>query len=146
MENTRLEEIYDGFLSKISDYTLLANTITEEDINEELFGYFKSASRKFYKCRQDLKPVDDGQGLVFAEELHPYVIETLIVLMIVEYMRPLMLSTEVTKQSLSDKDFRIYSQANQLRELSLLHRNFKKEARKMITEYTFIDLNKENYK
>ncbi|QIW89897.1 hypothetical protein PQE71_gp215 [Bacillus phage Izhevsk] len=154
MTNTRLAEVYDGFLSKISDYTLLANTITDMDIDEELFSYFKSARAKFFRCRQSLKTVIatemvDGvqeEFTSFEVELTEYEVEVLIALMLVEYMKPLMVSTEVNKQSLSDKDFKIYSQANQLRELRLLSKELKKEANKMISTYTYFKLDKENYK
>ncbi|UUV46964.1 hypothetical protein [Bacillus phage vB_BanS-Thrax5] len=151
MTNTRLAEVYDGFLGKISDYTLLANTITDMDINEELFGYFKSARAKFFKCRQSLKTVvlvdDDNEEYdSFEVELTDYEIEILISLMLFEYIKPYLLSTEVLKQSLSDKDFKIYSQANQIRELRLLSKELKKEANKMISTYTYQKLDKENYK
>lgn len=151
MTNTRLAEVYDGFLGKISDYTLLSNTITDMDINEELFGYFKSARAKFFKCRQSLKTVilidDENEEYdSFEVELTDYEIEVLVALMLVEYTKPYLLSTEVLKQSLSDKDFKIYSQANQLRELRLLAKELKKEANKMISTYTYQKLDKENYK
>lgn len=151
MTNTSLAEVYDGFLSKISDYTLLSDTITDMDIEEELFAYFKSARAKFFKCRQSLKTVTaiDSEGeeyLSFEVELTDYEIEVIIALMLVEYMKPLVVSTEINKQSLSDKDFKIYSQANQLKELRMLSRELKKEANKMISTYTYFKLDKENYK
>lgn len=151
MTNTRLAEVYDGFLGKISDYTLLSNTITDMDIEEELFGYFKSARAKFFKCRQSLKTTiaidNEGEEYTsFTVELDDYEIEILIALMLVEYTKPYLMSTEVLKQSLSDKDFKIYSQANQLRELRLLAKELKKEANKMISTYTYQKLDKENYK
>lgn len=61
-------------------------------------------------------------------------------LMIVEHLKPQVLSSEVLRPSLSDKSFKIYSQANHLRELNLLYRLFQKESNKMITEYTYLDL------
>ena len=61
-------------------------------------------------------------------------------LMIVEHLKPQVLSSEVLRPSLSDKSFKIYSQANHLRELNLLYRLFQKECNKMITEYTYLDL------
>jgi len=151
MTNTRLAEVYDGFLGKISDYTLLSDTITDMDIDEELFGYFKSARAKFFRCRQSLKTVtlvdDENEEYVsFEVELTDYEIEVVIALMLVEYTKPYLLSTEVIKQSLSDKDFRMSSQANQLRELRLLAKELKKEANKMVSTYTYQKLDKENYK
>lgn len=147
VNSTSLFEIYDDFLSKISDYKFLSLNVSEEEINEELFSYLKSAIRKFYRCKNSLKIVEDSVGeKVFESELHPFEIEILVNLMLVEYIKPVLLSTEVLKQSLSDKDFKIYSQANQLREISLLHRNLKADANKMITEYTYFGLQEEKMK
>jgi len=144
---TSVSEVFDNFLSKISDYSFLSVNVTDEEINEELMGYLKSATVKFYKCNNNLKIVmNDEEEYMFVSELTPFEIEVLTTLMIVEYMKPQVLSSEVIKQSLSDKDFRIYSQANQLRELNLLYRMFRTEATKMITEYTYFNLDKENFK
>lgn len=138
---TKVEEIFDNFLSKISDYSLLMGNLTDEEIYEDLSGYLKTARTKFYKCENSLKIVDDGfGGESFTVELHPFEIEILTSLMLVEYLKPQVLSSEVMKQSLSDKDFKIHSQASQLRELSLLYRVLRAEAGRMITEYTYIGL------
>lgn len=136
-----ISELYDTFLSKISDYSFLNQNLTQQDIDEELFSYFKSARAKFYKCKQSLNTVVDEYGETLIEsDLSPYETEVVVTLMIVEYMKPHVLSSEVMKQSLSDKDFRIYSQANHLRELNLVYRMFQKEAGKMITEYGYIGM------
>lgn len=148
-EKTYLAEVYDSFLSDISDYTLLKST--REEIEEDLYTYFKKARSKFYKCKQSLELSEDENGKYFAEfnekgeEVKPvkltgFEIAILTHLMLVEYMKPQVIATEVMKQSLSDKDFRIYSQANQLRELNLLYRLLKREAKAMITEYTYMGM------
>jgi hypothetical protein len=144
---TPISEVYDSFLSMITDYTLLLDTLTEAEINEELFGYFKKARTKFYRCKNSLEVVDDGFGeLEFTIDLDPFEIEVLATLMSVEYLKPQILSSEVLKQSLSDKDFKIYSQANQIRELRLLYNTLKAEANKLIVEYTYLDLGKDENK
>lgn len=136
-----ISDIYDAFLSKVSDYSFLEPSLTQADIEDELFGYFRSARTKFYRCKQSLVTEVDISGDIFIKSvLTPYEIEVLITLMIVEYMKPQVLSSEVLKQSLSDKDFKIYSQANQLRELNLLYRMFRTEAVKMITEYSYMEM------
>lgn len=143
---TNLSEVYGMFLSRISDYALLSDTITPMELDEQLYGYLKSSINKFYRCKTDLginKEEDINGEKSFKEILHPFEIEILVKLMLVEYMLPLVLSSEVIKQSLSDKDFKIYSQANQLRELNLLYRLLQKEAKKMITEYSYFGLEEE---
>jgi hypothetical protein len=139
--NTKLSELYEIFLSKITDYSLIDPNLMEDELNEELFAYFKSARTKFYKSKQSLNTVEDEVGeLEFEVELTGYELEILTHLMLVEYLKPQVLSSEVLRQSLSDKDFKIYSQANQLRELNLLYRLLQKEAQKMITEYSFMGM------
>ena len=141
---TPITEIYETFLRKISDYTFLSDNITEEEINEELFGYFESARAKFHKCKNDLETIEDSGEVFVKGDLTPYEKEVLVKLMLVEYMTPQLISSETIKQSLSDKDFKIYSQANQLRELNLLYRQLQREAQKMITEYTYFGMTDEN--
>lgn len=136
-----MSEVYDSFLSKISDYSLLSDTLTNEEIDEDLFSYFKTARTKFYRCNSSLEVVENEFGeKEFTVVLHPFEIEVLVTLMLVEYIKPQLLSSESLKQSLSDKDFKIYSQANQIRELRLLFNVLKADANKMITEYTYLEL------
>jgi len=134
---TELQELYSIFLSKITDYRILA--MTDQEIKDDLHGYFKSARAKFYRCKNDLS--DDGTFI--NSDLTYFEIEILVSYMLVGHITPQLLSSENLKQSLSDKDFKIYSQANQLREIRLLLEGLKREASKMITEYTFFDLLKE---
>lgn len=135
---TDISVIYDIFLSKVSSYTLSSDDITAEEIDEELFGYFDSARTLFYKCKNSLET--NEEKTVILSVLTPFEKAIIVKLMRVEYLAPKVLSDEVILQSLSDKDFKIHSQANQLRELSLLYGRLKKEADKMITEYTYIGM------
>lgn len=135
---TNISEIYDNFLSKISDYSLL--NLTKEDVQEDLYGYFVSAIANFPECRQDLSVEKVDADLLFNVKLTRYEVEIITKLMLVEYISPTLISSETMKQGLSDKGFKIYSQANQLRELRLLKKDIKSEANKMITKYTFLDL------
>lgn len=152
-------EIYDSFLSSISDYTLIPDNFGDAETEEkaiegDLAMYFNKARRRFRKCRQRLDTIKDNEGREYfgykdsehvdADEdgnvtvaLTGFEIDIIVQLMLVEYMKPQLIATEVMKQSLSDKDFRIYSQANQLRELNLLYRLLQREARGMMTEYTY---------
>lgn len=147
-KRTYLSEIYDSFLSSISDYTLLEST--PQEMEDDLFTYFVKARRKFRKCKQRLDITGeegnqyfgyvDEKGNQVDVELTGLEIDILTHLMLVEYMKPQLIATEVMKQSLSDKDFKIYSQANQLRELNLLYRLLQREAKTMMTEYTYVGM------
>lgn len=135
---TSIEEIYDSLLSKISDYGFLK--ATREDIEDDLFGYFKTARTKFYRCRNNLDVVENDGKKFFTVELTPMEIEVLSTLMLLEYLKPNLITSETLKQFLSDKDSKIYSQASQLREIRLLYNMLKGETQKLITEYTYLEL------
>lgn len=134
---TNLTEINEIFLSKISDFRFLR--MTNEQIEETLYNYFRSARAKFYRCKKNLTVEDK----VIQDELTYFEIEILANLMLVEYITPQLVSGENMRQSLSDKDFKIYSQANQLREIRLLLGSIEKKANKMILDYTFFGLEQE---
>ena len=153
MEKTYLEEIYDYFLSSISDYAILESIhANPSEVEDDLFTYCKIARGKCDKCKQprDLKEdldgrkyfayIDDKTGKEVDVRLVDFEIAILTHLMLVEYMKPQLIATEVMKQSLSDKDFKIYSQATQLRELNLLYRLIQRESKVMITEYTYMGM------
>lgn len=136
---TDLQELYGIFLSKITDYRILE--MTGEEINEQLFDYFESARANFFKCKNSLE-VDLLTNQI-QSDLTRYEKEILVSLMLIEHITPQLLSSENMKQSLGDKDFKIYSQANQLREIRLLLEGLERKTEKMITKYTFFDLDKE---
>jgi hypothetical protein len=138
---TTIEEVYDSFLSQISDYSFLSDSITQQDIEDDLFGYFKKARTKFHRCKNSLEVSENEEGILeFSVDLHPMEIEVLATLMLVEYLKPQLITSETIKQSLSDKDFKIYSQASQLREIRLLLKAMQADSSKLITEYTYLDL------
>lgn len=139
---TPITEIFDNFLSSITDYKLLS--MNNADFEDTLMRYYKTAKAKFYKCKKDLSLVEDELGnKTTKEELDDFEIEVIVSLMLVAHITPQLLSSENLKQSLSDKDFKIYSQANQLREIRALLNNLKRDSKKMITEYTFFNLGEE---
>lgn len=141
MEVTKVEEVLGQFLSKISDYNFIVAEMTDEEIEDELLSYLKGAIAKFHICKKELvitSPVD--QPKQFTVVLDGLEIEVLVSLMLVEYMKPQIFASETLKQTLSDKDFKIYSQANQLRELRLLHGVIKADANKLITEYSYTEM------
>jgi hypothetical protein len=136
---TSISEIHDSFLSKISEYTYLA--LPTEEIAEDLLRFYKSARPRFRECTKDLSL--DKENLLINSELDEYEIEIIVNLMLVEWLRPNMLSSNVIKQNLSDKDFKIHSQASQLSQIKEAYKYLKQESNKMITKYTYFDLDKE---
>lgn len=143
MSYTNVSEVFEAFLSKVSNYEILS--LTDQEVEDELFPYLTSARTKFFRCKKDLNIVSDELSgeLRFNALLHPFEIEILATLMVVEFINPALNSSEIIKPSLSDKEFKVYSQANHIRELRLLKRELKREASALITTYTFLDLKEE---
>lgn len=131
---TGYSEIYSSFLSKITDYSFLS---LEQDVLEtQMEMYLKSSIPKFRFPRVDLSDVDDTNKS-FNTTLSPMEIEILATLMLHEYLKPLIATQRLTKQSMTDKEFRFYSQANHLAELIELSDNIKREAEKLILDYSY---------
>lgn len=139
---TKVEELYDIFLSKISDYSFISMSRTDSEVDEELMGYLKAAVRKFQrKCKQDLSfTVDEDGDDAFVSTLSYEEEDVLVAIMLVEYLKPQVLSSDTIRQRMSDKDFQVYSQANHLREIGLIYRQFRAEARVLIQDYGFSDI------
>lgn len=162
------EDLYEYFLkAKARFYKCKSNLDTLEDSNGKYFGVHEYITHRVGKDEtlediinkynttsenvsvggepiNPLEQLEKGKLLnikaIRSNNISEFELLIIVNLMLVEYLKTITLSTEVLKQSLSDKDFRIYSQANQLRELNLLYRLFQRESNKMLTEYTYIGM------
>lgn len=151
MEATYLSELYEDFLFSVKDYSFI--NIPEEDLEEELNYYFRKARDNFYKCEQKLDTLKDEVGEEYFGHMDGEVevkvkltgLEKIILnhLMLAEYLKPQLFYSGLLKPSMGDKGFKIYSQANHIREMSLLYRQVKKECDRRITEYTYLGLGDE---
>ncbi|MWV44967.1 hypothetical protein GRF59_15195 [Paenibacillus sp. HJL G12] len=136
---TQFEDIYDVFLSQISDSIFL-----EKDSDDNLkYRYLLNSIPRFKKCRQDLSKRDSES---FDEALNDEDILILGTLMVVEYLNPLIISIENLKQFMSSKDFSMTSQAAHLKQLSDIREIKRKEADKLILDYTYNNGNLGNLK
>lgn len=131
---TSYEEIFDRFIGKITDHQFLS--LPEEDINELCIKYLKSAITKFTKCKKDLTDRNDVVQ-VFNFELDEIEQEILATLMVVEWLTPQVYNILNTRQFLGDKDYKFYSQANHLKELTNLRDSMIEESERAITSYTW---------
>lgn len=125
--------IDNSFLNKISDYYLL--DMEDEDAQELIDGYRNSASVKFKKCKKLLNKDDELRQ--YNDTLTDEEIEILSNLMVLEWLKPQINSMDLLKQSMSTKDYTIYSQANHLEALMQLKKDIKAEVDKLIISYTF---------
>jgi len=146
MERTYLSEVYEMFLTSISDYQLASRD--NEEIKEDLWVWFKKAKPQFYKCKKPLELLEDENGEKYFGyidkngnsvdvKLDDFEILILSNLMVVEYLKPYIVSSDTINMAVGDKDFKIFSQANHMRELSDLYNMLKKETKKMIRDYTY---------
>ncbi|PLR72999.1 hypothetical protein CYJ37_12205 [Bacillus sp. UMB0728] len=63
--------------------------------------------------------------------------EILSVLMCVEYLTPKLLTDDLLKQKLNSKDYSLYSQANQIKEIRQVRDDFSSKANSMMMLYTY---------
>lgn len=134
MNVTTFEDIFDPFLAKISDYDELSN-VTEEEFNLILDRYLRSALAKFTN-KGDIKA--DFKSRTFNTELEDYIIETISVLLVVEWLTPQVNNTKLTKQVMTSKDYNLTSQKNHLEGLINLRKAMKKEAKYLVNRYSLL--------
>lgn len=132
---TSFDNVFNNFLMKISDYSFLQ--MTDEELEQDFMKYLRSACVNFRQCNKDLMTSFDLENKRFNIDLDWYEIEILSVLMLLEYLTPHIVATENLKQLIGNKDFKFYSQAHLLAELSRLRKMFRLEATQLISEYTY---------
>lgn len=129
-----------SFLNKITDDLLL--TMTEEHLEKTIDGYRNSASVKFKQCN---KLSDKNNELRrYNSTLTDEEIEILANLMVLEWLRQRINSIELLKQSMSTKDYKMYSQANHLDVLIKLRKDTLSEVDRLIVSYTYSENNLSN--
>ncbi|MNZ86658.1 hypothetical protein D3C78_1054850 [compost metagenome] len=107
----------------------------ENDENDALkLRYLKNAIPRFKKCKSDLSQRSDT---AFHTTLSDEEIQILGSLMFLEYLKPQITSLENIKQSISNKDFVLTSQASFLESLMKLRKDVKDETNKLIVDYTY---------
>lgn len=132
---TQYSDVYNSFLGKITDYDLPKF----EDIEKEsiLFGFMKSACVNFKNaCNVDLYDRDETLKQ-FNINLDDEIIDIITELMIVEWLKPKVLSSENLKNCLSTKDFSLFSPANLLKEMREILIYSRNNARGLINNYSF---------
>lgn len=136
-------EIYELFLSKISDYSFL--NLTDEELEEDLNIYLKTAISDFDICKTDIS-VRDEVAKQFEEILSDKEKDILARLMVVSYLKPRVITSENYKLAMSDSDYKIYSQANHIKETMKIYNSMRIEVDKLIVKYSYrgADLKKLN--
>jgi len=123
------------FINKISDYDLPKFSDIERE--EILNSYLVSSCAKFFRvCKVDLTDRDENLKQ-FNQTIDDEVIDILSELMIVEWLKPKLASSEKLKNCLNTKDYSMYSPANLLKETRETFELCKKESKKLINNYSF---------
>lgn len=127
-------DVYEFFLSKISDYSFLK--LTDEEIEEDLLIYLKTAIADFDVSKVDLSKRDEILRQ-FDEDLSDKEKDILARLMVVSYLKPRIITSENYKLAMSDSDYKIYSQANHIKEIMNVYKSMKSEVDKLIVKYSY---------
>lgn len=132
---TPYSDVINVFLGKITDYDLPKFTDLEQI--EIIFGFIKSACVKFKRvCLIDLYDRDEDLQ-EFNQDLDDEIIDILSELMLVEWLKPKVLSSENLKNCLNTKDYSMFSPANILKEAKDTLKMCKDESTKLINNYSF---------
>jgi len=134
---TPYTEIYDFFLSKVTDYSFIDESIyaTQEELEKELNKYLRSAIVRFKESKTSLeRDVENNQ---FIQDLSDEEKEILSLYMIQLYLTPKILSTEKMESRLTDRDYREYSQAKQLEQMRQLKKDMQLELSQLVSVYSY---------
>lgn len=131
---TPFEEIYDYFLSKVTDYDF-AN-FSSMEVEDEFEKYLRSAVPKFFSADQT-RLVRDYTTKEFTNDLTDLEKEIISMLMIIEYLNPKIIATENMKQFLASREYKIYSQANHLLKLIELKKHIRAEVNNLMSQYSY---------
>lgn len=127
---TEFEEIYDLFLSQITDYNLVK--LEDDELDEELAKLLQKAIFDFRKAKNLKADFDDE---TFNRELSNLEKSIIINFMVYEWIKPQVFNIEVLRQRLSQTDFKIYSQANHLMELRALKEEVELDCEYLCKQY-----------
>lgn len=139
MTPTPYVDLYVVFQSQLSDPVFNASTV-RDNLSQQ---YLINSIPKFRRCLQDLNNRNDTTA-TFNIQLIEDEKQILGNLMLVEYMSSQIVSLDLLKQSMSNRDFILTSQAEHLGRLIQLRKERRIEISKMIVDYTynFSDLTK----
>jgi hypothetical protein len=131
---TPYSSLYSTFTSTISDYSFI--NLTDAQIDNILLPYLRGAVVRFDHCLQDLT-MDDvntqfpNATLTLTEQ------EILSCYMAVLWIKPQIQNTLLLRQTMTDRDFNMTSQANQLKALQGLRKDMEAEAERLVLRYTY---------
>lgn len=130
-------EIYNMFLSDIKDDSLLNFTDSErEDI---LHGLLLKAITRFKACEKDLTDRTEAVGETEGQFNKTLTDEEMLILATIMrkyWLNDKVYNLELLQQRMTTKDWKLTSQAEHLKNLSILKSDLDKEISRMIVDYT----------
>lgn len=130
---TPLKEVYDFFLSKVTDYSFI-NLEEEGVLDDILLQHLRSAIIRFNSCTKDLSINIANQEI--ASNLNDNEKEILSTLMVLNYISGKVLDVKNTQPVLTDKEYVRYSSANHLDKLTNVKKDIQSEASHLMSEYS----------
>lgn len=142
--STPYSEIFSVFSGLITDYNFV--DLDEEELTALLTIYLKNSCTKFTKCKQNLNKIEatDSEEGNFEADLTDMEILILANYMIDEWLSPKVNTSDLLKQILGSKDFTLWSQANQIKELRALREDTRDEISRLIIDYSYNDLTQDD--
>jgi hypothetical protein len=131
---TPFTDVFQRFLNKVTDSNLAS--LLPDTLESIMTEYLRSAIVRFRKCKQNLQDFDvDLQQ--FNIDLTIEEIEILANWMRLEWIDQQINRIELVKQSLSSKDYAMYSQANHLQSLLSLRDVTSKDNYTLMKYYSY---------
>lgn len=136
---TKFTDVYDVFLNKINDYDY-ATKLEEKDLKFVLDTFLKQAVAKInLRLGEDVEDfVYDAAESKFLNDIGDIGIDLVSQFMITEYFKPNLYTTELLRQALNDRDYKMFSQANQINQMKDLYNNTRSENNALLTSYSYL--------
>lgn len=126
--------VYSRFLGKIRDYPLLEEMERDQDfVKRILHDYLLGAIANFTYATPERLGRDDELEQ-FNGSLNTIEIEILAKLMVVEYLSPIVISSDKIEFNLPSKDFNTYSPANLIKQVAEIQDRERSQAIDMMVE------------
>lgn len=136
----KYDDIFENFKDNITDPVLIAFS---KDLQIEML--ISIMNKAISRCQRICKAVDlsdrDDEILEFGVDIPDDIIDIIIEWMTVFWLKPYLNNVENLRNTLSTKDFKMFSPAELLGKISSRYELARKHARSLTNEYSYIHAN-----